>query len=240
MHIRKKYKKPNREVRYYHHEVNHYRQTKKWKRKRKLITAIVSLVVILLIIVVVDSLLQYLESNRSSKFTAKTSEAYTIPVKTFTTQFFQFQAGLQWQPILKETTATKYVYRAVNGGYVEHEFTVYVNDKTPASFEATRTLPVTISSDKVSPKFISNHCKEGFPKIASHFPRTITYSGVQFTCNPDSNNYDVVAGVSGGNTNIVLNRPKGGSITFGFTYRNLMGAADGAEARKILNSFKTL
>jgi hypothetical protein len=235
-----KLKRKHHKTRHYFHDFNYHLHQKKWRRTKRRTFIVVGLIVILLIIVLADSLLQLIQSAKPSRPTAETSQSYTIPFQTFRTEFFEFQTGKQWQAVTKESTASKYVYRAFNSTFVEHEITIYVNDKSTASVEATRVIPVSIQNGKIIASTASNHCKEGFPKIPSHFPIPITYDGVTFTCNPDSNNYVAIIGKTGGNTEITLKRPSGASITYGFVYRALQSAPDDGQARKILQSFKPL
>jgi hypothetical protein len=234
-------RKKQKTVPHYYYDVNFHHRDRKWRRAKRRLYIFVVLVIVVFVVVLVDIVLGLIRSSKPTQPTSETSQSYILALQTFRTPFFEFKAGKDWQAIAKESTATKYVYRSLNGNFVKHEITVYVNDKTAATTEATRVIPVSISvAGKIMPEVASNHCKEGFPKITAHFPIPITYDGVTFTCNPDSNNYVAVVGKTGGNTEIMLKRPGGSMTTYGFIYRALQSTPDDGQARKILESFKPL
>jgi hypothetical protein len=221
----------------------HYHQQKRFARRSR---RIVLLLIIILTgiggFLVWDALNQTNQSDRPSAPSGTTITSYAPKRNSFKTSYFQFDTGPHWQAITKETTATKYVYRSMRGSLnINQELIIYINTPNP-DLTATRVLPVGLSSDGhlASTGDVSEHCKKGFTPGMRRQPTRITFAGVSFVCDPDSSFYNIVVGWKGGSAPFTLNRPAGGTASYGLAYRDVTTADDSSELLKIISTFRPL
>ena len=224
-------------ARYYYHLTNYHHRHRHVKRLKRFFIAALVLIVIVVGLVGADIFRQHKEKpSPPSQLSTVIQQA---PVAVLRTEFFQFQAPVNWVEISNESTSQKFLYRDIKNTLINNQLEVYVNS-APKNLLAEYVVPVTVNSDHLSltAGILSDHCKKAVPKPLDHNPVMVTYNGVTFGCRIDGTEFIVVAGQKGGTTDIKLIRPNGKATTYTLVYRDLTANPTGNDFTNILNSFQ--
>jgi hypothetical protein len=116
--------------------------------------------------------------------------------------------------------------------------TVYVNEKAPTKFSATRVY--TAELDKGVFKKVSgpdSHCNSNTEGLKNE-PQIVTYNQVTFNCNLGSNTYRVFVGVLGGTNEVSAVRPNGEVATYTIIYDDLTFLPSANQINSIMSTFQ--
>lgn len=219
-----------------------YSQQLNYRRRKRYLRLVWSLVALLLILIVAGLIYLYYQATKeddSNNATSVQTTKYLAPsVRVFNTPYFRFQTNDTWAEIPAETTSTKFVYRSIRAGLVEHELVVYV-DQIPNNLVANRVLPVAQQSNNMlSPITVSEHCIKaaGGSKAA---PVEVVVEQVKMPCKSDTTNYTVLLGLIHGSTVMNLSRPDGSKKDYTISYADLRATYDPTELIQIIDGFQT-
>jgi len=226
------------EVARYYRDINHYVHARYWRRIRKVLLAVLIIGLLVASILIIDIFRSKTQNNTPSQSTPETTATYNPSVKIHRTAYFQFQTDQSWSFIKNESNDTKFVFRSLRGRLVEHDITIFVNQKI--SPEASRVLPTELKTDQaLVAGFVSDHCQKSLPKNAAQLSQTANIQGAEFTCDYDAADYSVVVGLRGAKVPFELVRPDGSKVTYAILYHNLRAIWDDAQLRQIVDSFQT-
>lgn len=226
-------------AKYYYHLTNYHHRNRHVKRLKRMLVFGVVVVFVAAGVIAFDILRQRNEKP------GPTSQLSTVvqqsPVAILRTEFFQFQAPIDWVEVRNESTTQKYVYREIKNTLINNQLEIYVNN-APKELLAEYVFPVTINKDQlgITATELSNHCKNSqATKPASNNPLTVTYKGVTFGCRIDGTEFIIVAGKVGGTPELKLMRPNGSAASYTLVYRDLTANPTGDDFSAILSSFQT-
>ncbi|MDZ7744726.1 MAG: hypothetical protein U5K77_03130 [Candidatus Saccharibacteria bacterium] len=223
---------------------HYYAEHKPHKRKLRLLLKTTVVTALVLVLIAVGwFLVPLFEQQEPEPVTSDLQISSEVsPLTVFRSAYFQFQASDKWVEDAKASSDDFYMYRAYRGRLIEHDLQVYVNP-TPAEMarlRASRVVAVNPTKDGLlnAKNGISDHCGESI-EDQNKSPRTITFSGVTFTCLVDGVIFDVLAGEDGGEPLITLQRPDNGEAQYVLYYRDLRANPDGKEFEEIINTFQS-
>lgn len=184
----------------------------------------------------------------NDKTISSTTNSVVAPkISLFKSPYFQFQANNAWREVTAESTANKFVYRSYNNTLLEHELVVYVNQIPDANeFKSNRVLPVSVvSADGQTSHFsmtqVSDSCGSALnPAIKPPDVQAVTFKNVSFLCFGKISEYNVLVGLSGGNTNITMKRTDGSTAVYTIQYKDLRAINSPTEINQIISSFQTI
>lgn len=226
-------------AKYYHHLTNYHHRLRHLKRLKRLFALGVVIISVSAVVVILDIF------NEKSQQPTPASQITTVvqqsPVVILRSEFFQFQAPVDWVEVNNQSTSQKFVYREIKNTQISNQLDVYVNN-FPNDILADYVLPVTVSKDQlgIAATELSDHCRNALPtKPTDHNPKTVTYKEVTFNCRVDGTEFIVVAGKVGGTPDIKLMRPGGKLTSYYLVYRDLRADPNGDDFTTIINSFQT-
>jgi hypothetical protein len=204
--------------------------------------------IIVIVFVSIGGILAYLilDLNNINNPNVKSARGATIVQriagpKTFKSAYFEFSDTNNWEYAPNDSTSNKLTYLLYNGGTPESSLTVYVN-QTPVNDDlvATRVLPVSIvGDDSLSVGDISVTCGSLYgsePKVV----KTVSIGGTNFLCVPDSPEYLVIAGQTGGSYILSLRRSNGQMANYIIIYRDLSVNPNPQPFIDVMQTFKAL
>ncbi len=224
----------------YNNHMN-YRDRKRYLFRIRLFFVCFTLGLIGLVSYMILSLETDNASNTSQITTSESSSGYFAPsVKIFRTPYFQFQADQTWAEVSGESTTNKFVYRSLRSNLIEHEMVVYVN-QIPANLESNRVLATSVKAGdtELEAGTVSDHCLKTLPGGSRAQAVAATVDSVKMSCDADSTNYTVMAGLKGGSTTLNLKRPDKTAAAYAIYYTNLKAVPDGAQIAQIMSTFQT-
>lgn len=191
--------------------------------------------------------LDYLRDRKvntdESTTSQKTNTIVSAQISVFKSPYFQFQASNNWVEVPQESTPNKFVYRSFRTTFLEHDLVIYVNQIPPETeIKPTRVLPIEIMSSHVNGFItgeVSEPCGVSFDKNSVKDVQLIKFSNVSFLCYGKINQYNVIVGKVGGDTNINLLRPDGTTAVYTIYYRDLRAINSSIEIDQIISSFQT-
>lgn len=224
----------------YYHEHSYHKQTRFLRKVRIVLILLAVIIAVTGAYLIYDSRRSARKSSAPSAPTQETTSVFTAPVEVFSTQYFQFQANRKWTFIASESNATKFTYRYLAGGLIEHELLIFINvgnDRiVPA---ATRVMPVELGAgDELVPGPVSDSCQKGYAANEQRIERLVTFGGVRFLCDPNSPHYSVVLGTKNGSSLMTLKRQDGSTAVYGVYYRNFKAKPDERPLKEIAKTFK--
>ncbi len=187
------------------------------------------------------------DNNRNtdeSSTSQKTNSVVSSKISIFKSPYFQFQANDGWAEVPTESSQNRFVYRSFRSGLLEQDLTIYVN-QIPADLRPTIVFPVDIVKDndngaRFKPNTVSDHCGKTFtPDQHLKDVNIITLKNVTFACFGDINQYNVIVGKNGGETNVTLLRPDGSTAVYTMYYRDLRAVSGPTDINQIVASFQT-
>lgn len=178
-----------------------------------------------------------------------TSESTSVTIQSqavtsFRSSYFEFQADEAWQEIVSENRPNRFVYRRFDGPLVTDDLVIEIGTSSPKSLAettSTRVLGARVNSDGslVPEGLVSAHCKEVYPDTSTALPKIVQLNGVNFMCNPNSNQYDVWVGMVNGDTELKINRPSGEVTSYYIEYKSLETNPQGNRLIQLLSTFKS-
>ncbi len=222
----------------YHHHVSTHHRTKRAKKVRKLSFFLVVLTFLFVGVVSFDWIATKLRSSTSVVSVESNATVQSSTINIFRTPFFQFQADDSWSEVPEVSTETKFVYKSLNGPLVEHQLTVFVNEKAPAKFAATRVF--TTELDKGLFKKVSGtekHCNTDEEGLKNE-PKVVTFNQVTFNCDLGSNIFRVFVGIIGGTNEIAATRQNGETATYTIIYDDLTFLPSANQINSIMSTFQ--
>lgn len=230
-----------------------YNKNLNYRDRRRLLIKLRIIYFIVALLLVAGAIVLYWVYIRDDVINEKTVSEQTTSVvaptiTTFKTPYFQFQAATSWVEAPKESTVNKFVYRSYDKTLLEHQLTVYVNQiPDPMEFKATRVLPVDVVTDpgSKSSRFVlsdvSEPCTPALKKdVIPPDVQVVNFKGVTFTCYGMINQYNVLIGKLGGETNITMIRTDGSSAVYTIQYKDLRAVNNPTEINQIANTFQSL
>jgi hypothetical protein len=195
-------------------------------------------------IIGVDWFLNRLSNTNTVVSRSTTTSVQSVNVSAYRTEFFQFQAPDDWVAVAGETTDKKFVYVKNKGTLITQKLIIYVDreiQQREADFKATHVLPTDTSplGSFVNIGEVSNHCGESWTGV-NRDPARLTHSNVNFVCNPDSGQYNVVVGKNGSNEAIRFEGFQGSSHTYTIVYSDLTAYPGAGDLYNIISGFNAL
>lgn len=214
-------------------------------RKRRHFLSFLRLVAFLMILTLMAGGIYLAKENLNSS-NYNSAEQVTSAPKTssvapseeiFRTPYFQFQASNKWTEDAKNTSEGQYAYKRLRNNLIEHQLTVYVNNP-PKDLPVTRVLVVEPDGDGGLRRVkLSEHC--GKITNFSGPNGVVAVDGVSVNCFRDDTRYTILAGITGGTTNMALPRPDGSQAAYTIYYSNVTAHPDSIELQSIIDSFQT-
>lgn len=228
----------------YKHNDALYTHRQRAFRFRKAVIVIFVFLALIIMTVAVDWIFSQFQSSDSVVSRIDTTSVQSANVSVYRTKFYQFQAPQEWA-LSTDSTDTKFVYFKSTGSLITQKLVVYVNRPVidrEADFKITRVLPVTVSElgNLMPESAVSPHCKQGSPEGFRSDPSRISYEGVSFVCNHDSEEYNILLGQKGGNENVPMKLKDGTTVTFTIVYSDLTAYPGTGDVFKIATSFTAL
>lgn len=188
------------------------------------------------------------EQNPNDNSISATTNSVVAPkISLFKSPYFQFQANNSWKEVTSESTTNKFVYRSYNNTLLEHELVVYVNQiPNPEDFKSTRVLPVSVVSSggqtsHFSMTQVSDPCTSALnPAVKPPDVQNVTFKNVNFMCYGKINEYNVLVGLIGGNTNLTMKRADGSTAVYTIQYKDLRAINGPTEINQIVSSFQSI
>jgi hypothetical protein len=214
-------------------------------RKRRHFLGFLRLLSMLVVVVVLAGVIYLVKENLASsnynsteQTTSAPKASYVAPsVEVFRTPYFQFQANDNWAEDSQASGNGKYVYKSLRSNLIEHQLVIYVNNQ-PDDLAVTRVLVVAPDGEgglKIAK--LSEHCSKSGNFAGSK--RVISVDQVSVNCFRDDTRYTVLAGISGGTTNMSLPRPDDSQAAYTIYYSNVTAYPDAVQFQEIMNSFQT-
>lgn len=167
-----------------------------------------------------------------------TSSVQSATINLFRTPYFQFQADRSWVEVPEVSTPTKFIYRSSNGPLLEHQLTVYVNERPPAKLAATHVYTVALDGRKFSEVHPADkHCNSE-TKGLNNEPKVITYNEVTFNCDLGSSTFSSFVGLQGGTNEMAITRPNGEQAVYSIVYDDLTFSPSPNQINSIMKTFQ--
>lgn len=158
----------------------------------------------------------------------------------YNSEYFKFSDINKWVLDKHDSTYDEFTYQQYQGGVLAYSFTVYVN-KTPVESDlaVTHVIPVTISDgNSFTVGAVSGDCNTAYAPTDLKRIKTVALSGTSMVCVPDSPQYTVIVGQSGGNYNLSLRRSDGQTANYVIIYNDLSVSPTAAPFISVLRSFQ--
>jgi hypothetical protein len=224
---------------HYHHHTSYHRQKRFIRRTRVLAALIILLLGLAGLAVFIDSNRESDQAAVPSMPSSPVSSSFAPPVEVFRTPFFQFQVNNNWKAVAAESGENRFVYRSFRDTLAEHTVTITVGDEAEP-IATTRVLPVIPGqNNRLLPAQVSEHCRTALPPDNIRQPKEVVMNDVRFRCNPDSSDYTVSVGLSGGRVPMRLKRPNGTTVSYSIVYQNVMAQPHERELQELISSFQT-
>lgn len=229
---------------YIHNGTLHKKQVRS-KRFRMISFFVVVTVFIMTSIIGVDWIINKLSDSNTVVTKENNTSVQSANVSVYRSEYFQFQAPESWISVVSETTPNRFVYVKNNGNLVTQKFTVFVNRQDidrEADFDLTRVVPIQFGPESNFERIgeVSSHCTDSFPIDGNRDPRRIEHSNVSFVCNPDSQQYNIVVGVSGESEKLPVTLKDNRKINLTLVYSDLTAYPGNGDLYNIIDSFRTL
>ena len=222
----------------YHHHVNLHHRLKRASRLKRFSKLVLAMFLIIVMVIGVDWVITNIRASKTVISKGSTASVQSSTINIFRTPYFQFQADRDWTESTEASTDTKFVYRSMDGPLVEHQLTVYVNEKPPAKLAATRVYTVELINGNF--KQISNadqHCNSNDTGLKNE-PKIVTFNQVTFKCDMGSNVFRAFVGLIGGTNEITALRPNGQTATYAIVYDDLTFIPSTSQISSIMDTFQ--
>jgi len=228
----------------YKHKVNTHHKARKAKRVTRIAIVFAFFFLGILAFIGVDFVLEASDNEPIiSQETRSTVKSTTV--SSFRSPYFQFQASEDWALVTNESTDDTFVYIKNTGELITQKLVVYINrDVEPRErdFKITNVLPVEVNplGSSLILGEVSDHCNESFPNDGNRTPRRIEHENVEFVCNPDSQQYNILVGELDGNEQLNVVTEEGKEIALTIVYSDLTAYPRPGDIENILTSFRVL
>jgi hypothetical protein len=219
-----------------------FQTVQRGRYRRKLLTAALILLVIGAAGLAIYLDLSGADKNTGTPATGPTYNKAVAGAETFKSTYFQFSDTSKWVFMQADSTANKFTYIDYVAKLPAHAVTVYVNQTPPViDLATTRVLPVKLINDNAfTVGDISEPCGQQFKAGEPKRVRPVTLGGTNMLCVPDSPQYTVEVGQTGGDYNLTLKRAGGSTARYVIIYRNLTATPDPGPFLRVMKTFQAL